>query len=167
MELRCFTWIMLCFGTLATFGCGGPEGEPTYPVTGTVTRNGQPLPGAIVSFFPETGTPAVGETDASGKYALTTNTKDDGAVVGKYKVTIQKYSQSADYGKVETAPSEVDITAEDYDEYPAGYDEMAESQKAAAVPRNLLPPKYENPETSGLTAEVVEGNNVHDFKVDG
>lgn len=76
----------LALGAMVCLGCGGAEGEPTYSVTGVVTLNGAPLEGVAVSFVPDgSGQSAVGVTDASGKYSLTTRMKDDGAVIGRYR----------------------------------------------------------------------------------
>jgi hypothetical protein len=58
-------------------------------VSGTVSLAGQPLDGAMVTFYPEAkdGKKATGKTDANGKYTLKTG-EADGAAVGKYRVTI-------------------------------------------------------------------------------
>jgi hypothetical protein len=75
---------------LSSAGCGG--GERVVSVAGTVTYNGQPVPGLVVSFVPEgvteTGVSS-GETDPSGKYSLkVAKTGSSGAVVGKHKVWV-------------------------------------------------------------------------------
>ncbi len=56
-----------CLGLLAavclTAGCNsGPKMAPTYPVTGTVTLDGKPMPEGSIVFDPEDGkgTPAAG-----------------------------------------------------------------------------------------------------------
>lgn len=71
---------------LAAFsGCGGRMGQ----VTGTVTADGQPVVGANVTFEdPARHLRSNGVTDGAGKYSLSTNTKDDGAPVGDYKVAV-------------------------------------------------------------------------------
>jgi hypothetical protein len=144
-------------------GCAGDDGPATYPVTGTVTLNGTPVEGVTVTFVPDgAGQSAVGITDPSGKYALTTRAKDDGAVVGRYKVTMAKYEKGA---AATTSPDEVHEDYDITDEYAEGYDEAAAS--AAAPSKNLLPEKYGDPNLSGFSAEVVEGENKHDFDVKG
>jgi hypothetical protein len=69
-------------------GCGQSE---TVPVTGTVTLNGQPATEAEVLFTPTKGRMASGQTDAAGKFTLSTNKPGDGAVPGEHKVTIVQY----------------------------------------------------------------------------
>jgi len=71
-----------------------PE-EPEKPVpslakvSGTITLDGTPLPGATIRLIPRAGgRAAVGVTDDSGKYVLTTFQKGDGAAPGTYAVTI-------------------------------------------------------------------------------
>jgi hypothetical protein len=145
---------MLCLG------CGGPTGEPTYPVTGTVKVNGAPAEGVAVSFVPDGdgGQCAVGVTDAAGKYSLTTRKKDDGAVVGRYKVGFAKYQ-----GPPPTAAEPAKMHA-DYDvsnEYPPGYNPDAVPETPPA--KNLLPAKLADPLQSGFAAEVKPESNTLDF----
>jgi hypothetical protein len=145
-------------------GCSSDDGEPRQPVTGTVTQKGAPVEGAIVAFTPQAeGMPASGTTDASGVYKLTTKVSGDGAVVGKYKITITKYSTTLDKPEENANPAAdpSDIT----DEYPTGYDEMEESEVAASISKNLLPAQFALPETSGLTADVIVGENTFDFSL--
>ena len=70
----------------------GPAPLPTHPVSGTVTKKGQPVAGAAVTFVPDSadGRSAVGVTDANGAFKLTTQEQDDGAMLGSYKVTVAK-----------------------------------------------------------------------------
>ena len=149
-------------------GCEEP-GTPKVQVTGSVTFQGKPLEGAIVSFTPKAGgPPASGTTDADGKYILSTESHGDGAVVGEYAVTIAKYDRKepavppAEEKKVDS-DEPIDIT----DEYAAGYNEMDASEKAASVARNLLPHKYSIPEMTPFVAQVTDDtdSNVFDFDV--
>jgi hypothetical protein len=69
----------------------GCSQSATVPVTGTVTLDGQPATEAEVIFTPAQGRVAVGQTDAAGKFKLSTNKPDDGAVPGHHKVTVVQY----------------------------------------------------------------------------
>jgi hypothetical protein len=79
-------------------GCGGinlPEGaKKVFVVRGELKYQGKPMDGAVVTFYcdpPATGTSSLSPTataDETGKYALTTYLKDDGAPEGHYRVTI-------------------------------------------------------------------------------
>jgi len=72
-------------------GCGGAGDTPELgDVSGTVTLDGKPLAGALVTFQPEGGRPSTGETDESGQYTLTYSSASMGARVGKHSVRITK-----------------------------------------------------------------------------
>ncbi|MEX2174225.1 MAG: carboxypeptidase-like regulatory domain-containing protein [Pirellulaceae bacterium] len=144
-------------------GCGEGTGVSTVAVTGTVTHKGAPLAGAVVSFVPVGGVTeekrsAVGVTDAAGKYSLTTQAKDDGAVPGEYQVSITRYEGPPPVagGGEEAGPD---------GEMPASYGGEAPETPPA---QNLLPAKYASPDTSGLTATVAGGEPApHDFDLEG
>jgi len=85
--------IVLCLGV----GCQNEsDGLTKFPVTGTVTVNGRPVPLVVVNFqHVETSLPGrnarfpVGVTDENGRFQLSTNGQYDGAVPGEYVVTFQ------------------------------------------------------------------------------
>jgi len=74
-------------------GCGGSDEDniKLVRVTGTITKNGKPLPDAKVSFVPEAGnkdsTPGVDQTGPEGNYLLRFKGRT-GVAPGKYKVTV-------------------------------------------------------------------------------
>jgi hypothetical protein len=88
------------FATAAgVWGCSeeGPGLKvPVYPVTGTVTFQGEPASGAFVVFHPRTP-PKPGDVPSSpratvrpdGTFALTTAVEGDGAPAGDYAVTVE------------------------------------------------------------------------------
>lgn len=82
------TGFLLAFVGVAIAGCGGSGGPTVLSVSGTVTRDGQPLVGADVMFLPERGAPSSGKTDASGHFTLTFNDGRPGAAPGKHQVLI-------------------------------------------------------------------------------
>jgi len=58
-------------------------------VSGTVTLDGQPLPGAVISFDdPETGNFSFARTNSSGSYTLQFDSDVDGVTPGKKQVQI-------------------------------------------------------------------------------
>jgi hypothetical protein len=147
-------------GSLLALGCQqGADRPATYPVTGTVTHNGEAVEGATVSFQLADGSQsAVGVTDATGAYKLTTFEADDGAVAGEYKVAITKYEGGAG------GPETDDMMSEEYHEAMAG----GGAAEEASEPENVLPPKYADANKSGLTATVSEsGENNFDFTLEG
>lgn len=121
---------------LAALGCGDGRVD-VYPVTGKVTVQGKPAAGASVVFFakdaklrgPGTPTPQ-GKTDEAGVFNLDSFETGDGAPAGEYQVAISWMET--------VAPSEDP--------------EMPNE-------RDQLQGRYANPEQSGLTASVTEGDN--------
>jgi len=153
-------WVFALLGCAISLGCGQSEGAATVAVTGSVTQKGSPIEGAIVSFVPSgnEGQSAVGVTDSSGKYSLTTRKKDDGAIPGHYKVSITKY----DGPKATTGGGDV---AGPNGEMPASY--TGEAPEAPPA-KNLLPAKYASPDSSGFSAAVSAGApNTHNFELEG
>lgn len=97
---------------------------PTAPVEGKVTYRGEVVPGALVTFVPvspESKLRADALVDASGQYRLSTYEAWDGAVAGKYKVTIVLWRERENgisvnllpekYASVKTTPLEVTVEA--------------------------------------------------------
>jgi hypothetical protein len=72
-------------------------------VTGTVTLDGKPLPGAAVTFSPSDGGRASqGFTDESGKYTLSFTLTKEGAIVGQHTVQLEV---GVSMGEGETPPA--------------------------------------------------------------
>jgi hypothetical protein len=127
---------------LFVVGCGRHPGtQPTAKVTGTVTYNGQPIERVSVVFTPESGRPASGVTDASGKFTLSTFAPGDGALPGLHKVGLRE--------------------APDIDMPMPGTPEAAGWQPAKAH----FPEKYADPAQSGFTARVQLGKR-NEFRFD-
>jgi len=87
-------------------GCfGGGESLPELTiVTGTVTLDGNPLPGANVIFQPQQGKTTFAMTDESGEYELMYNQDVAGAVPGNYTVKITKEKNPEEPG-IELVPA--------------------------------------------------------------
>jgi hypothetical protein len=125
-------WALLLgilLSTAAT-GCGGPNAAS---VSGTITLDGKPLPTANVSFYPDGGTsaPAYGQSDANGRYSLSTGT-DAGLAPGKYVAVV--------------------VATKDP---PQPYDKTG----AEIPPIPITPHKYSDTNTSDLKVEVKAGGN--------
>lgn len=90
------SWLILVgiVTMLGALGCGAAN-PPTNQVTGTVTLDGKPVADANVQFMPVDieATSAFGKTDASGVYTLRTFGESDGAMPGKFKVSVKKTEQ--------------------------------------------------------------------------
>lgn len=110
-------------------------GKMPATVSGKLTLDGQALPNADISFRPTAAgvSMAHGRSDASGNYQLNTGT-ESGLTPGTYQVTV--------------IATEIEANA---------------APNADPIPKVLTPAKYQDPETSGLTAEVKDGRNTHNF----
>lgn len=152
--------LFVMLAMLMTSGCSKGDGRPkTYSVTGTVTLGGTPVDGATV-FVPKTpaqpGTQgpqaATATTDAAGKYALGTFAKGDGAIPGEYLVKVFKYP---------TPPPTTGGSGGSEEEYVP----PQEGAPPPPAPKNLLPEKYANEQTSGLSFKVEAKSNTFDIQL--
>jgi hypothetical protein len=131
-------------------GCGGggkADLPKLVPVSGTVTLDGKPLAGAMVSFIPTGATPGrsmfYGATGADGRYELVYDEKHKGAPEGQFMVLCNKWVM------------------------PDGSDFPRDSKVAPmdGGARELLPPRYSLDGTSELRATVKAGGPPIDFKL--
>lgn len=135
---------------VAVAGCGpakpASNRPQTHPASGRLLLAGQPLAAATVTFRPEgKGSGCAGISDSSGGFKLSTFAAGDGALPGKYRVTVTKFA---------AGPPAPDVNSPGY----------APPSDSAAPPKSLLPETYADPAKSGLTAEVVAGKaNVFEF----
>lgn len=136
---RCLSRGALVCGLVAVIGCG-PKGPVHVPVSGTVTLDGQPIANAAVMFIPESsGQPAHGLTDAEGRFTLGVQKKGDGALEGKYFVTV--------------ILNEVQGFIAD----PQNKDVSGGIAPGGLKTKWIIPRKYSDVKTSGLAAEVKRG----------
>jgi hypothetical protein len=148
-NMTLYGWLGLALiGLALAAGCEQAADRPTtYGVTGTVTLDGTAVEGATVTFAPSAagGTPAVGTTNASGKYSLMSFGTEEGAIPGNYMVSVTKYA--FDEGGADG-------------EYGGAVDSGEDTGG-----ENELPENYALAKDSGLTATVTESasQNVFDF----
>ncbi len=88
MTAHRLPWLLLALGSCLIGGCG-PRGPVTFPLTGTVTWNGKPVPAGLLRLVPDaeagnTGPATVAEI-TQGRYATP---KGKGILGGKYQVFI-------------------------------------------------------------------------------
>jgi hypothetical protein len=130
---------------MSSLGCGSSIKAPDlHPVSGTVTFQGIPVPGAKLVFIPANENPAkpsiersAGETDAEGSYELTWGVDEAaGSPAGKFKVII------------------------------FAFQDVDSSYDSETKPPSLIPEKYNSPVLSGLTADIKEdADNVINFEL--
>lgn len=99
------------FVLLAAVGCNKSDRVPVHPVEGQLTWNGQPLANAFIVLHPQNAAadskvlPARAQTDAEGKFQVTTYDQADGAAIGEYKVTVEYYRPVKNGGGFEPGPN--------------------------------------------------------------
>ncbi len=136
--MRRFVIVFSCVLIFNFVGCGGgaKDAPSTINVTGIVTYDSQPLADAVVIFDPKSdGKVATGLTNSSGEFSLKT-AGTDGVVAGDYNVSV-------------TSSAEV----------PMPGTEEAKNYN----PNSVLPAKYGDPNTSGLTATVSNDKTTFEF----
>jgi hypothetical protein len=142
---------------IVVLGCGDESGlAKRYPVKGTVTYKNQPVAKGQINFIPEdskTGRGANGDI-VDGSYFLTTAVNGDGALPGKYKVTIS----ALDYELPPEAKTK-GSGGQAFAQSPAA----AEARKKAKA---LVPPKYGSVDKTDLGAEVEAKPNKIDFTLE-
>lgn len=146
----------------ALLGCGSDDGlGKRYAVYGTVTYNGQPVEKGEIAFRPENPADrAASGLIENGGYTLTTQSKGDGALPGKYKVTIT--SKQVD---VEEARAEFRAKVKKGKDIKSSLIPKEFMIKAAKKAKSNIPAKYGTPETSKLAAEVKEQSNNLSFEL--
>jgi len=90
-RLSRFTLCLVPFVLAGCFGASEPPIPETELVFGTVTLNGEPLPNAMVMFFPSGDTKGIecsGITNESGRFELQHPRGPVGAPAGTYKVVV-------------------------------------------------------------------------------
>jgi hypothetical protein len=100
-----FAASLLFLITVLTGGCSeSSKPYKTAPVSGVIKLDGQPLAAARVTFLPvveraaamQSGPEAIGDTDSSGRYSLTTVFGDPGASLGKNRVMVSTRKTEVD-----------------------------------------------------------------------
>ncbi len=133
---------------LLVVGCGDDGLGRRYPVSGRVTRGGQPVTNGTVNFMPvdlKQGRSASGEIGSDGSYSLTTVNPGDGALVGDYRVIISL----AEVAGLERTPGGIPIL----------------NQPKKVRVKNLVSPKYSDPSQTVLKFKVEPHTNTFDIEM--
>lgn len=137
------TWVALAVVACTMMaGCGEGGKAKVAKVSGKLTYKGAALANVTVTFTPEKGRPATGETDAEGKFKLSTFGSNDGAVLGLHKVTLGD--------KPAGGPPPMPGTPE-------------AATSVAQVDR--FPAKYKDVKTTTLEFEVKSGSNTWEQEI--
>ena len=148
--------VLFCCAVSLLYGCGPTNPFGTVLVTGTVTVDSEPMEGITISFRPTgDGMSAIGQTDASGNFRLTTPGAPfgTGAVPGSYTVTFEKVESAPDAGPFGTP------------------DEIGDAWRQAGGPSEPIyhiPRRYGDRNTAGFDpVEVVaRGRNHFEFNLE-
>lgn len=73
---------------LLSLGCSQQDYGDLGKATGVVSLDGQPYPGAMITFTPANGRPSIGLTNEDGAYELIYIRNTKGAVPGEHRVSI-------------------------------------------------------------------------------
>ena len=149
-----FKHLLLAAVVLVQTGCG-PTGPEMGRVTGAITFDGNVVRAGSVQFWPENGRPARGSITADGTYELTTFDKNDGALVGKHRVTIHATEVAEDGPKIESTDAEI-----------AHFSQKKAKRIRATRVKWLVPQQYSEVDSTPLTATVASGTNTIDFTLE-
>lgn len=146
--LRC----VACCVPMAMFsGCGS---DGLVPVSGVVTLDGTPVSSGRVEFYPEEGRPASGAIGSDGRYTLSTNDNGHGVKPGKYTVTVTAREAAVQVPKYKSMDDEMNGVINPEWKPP----------KSDGV-EWLVPERYSNRASSGLSAEVASGGDDINFQL--
>ena len=133
--------LVLC---LVAAGCS--DRPKLAKVKGTVTLDGQPLKSGSVTFETKGARPAIAKVVNGEITEVTTYDTGDGAPVGAHLVAV---SATADAGPaIALNPGDTPAPKANY-----------------MSGKSLIPLAYNNPSTSGLTAEIKAGENTVELKL--
>lgn len=136
--------LLAMIGIILSNGCS--RGPALAPVKGTVTIDGSPLAKGTIIFEANGLRPATARIENGQIVEVTTYKTGDGAPVGSHKVAISANEDGA--SAVVENPGEAKVPDVNY-----------------MSGKSLIPAHYNDPNTSGLTAEIKRGDNVLDFKL--
>jgi len=143
--LATFTLVLATL-VLALTLAGCNRGPKLVPAGGIVKYKNAPVPGADVVLVPDgDGQTAIGRSDNQGRFKLVTSGRE-GALIGSYKVSITA-------ARPKRAVSEAEAVA-------------MSSEQIAANREDLVPIKYNNPISSGLTATVSADPSANEYVFD-
>lgn len=129
---------------LGAAGCSEqvPLQDGASPAVAVVTLDGQPVEGATVTLTPVgEGRSATGRTDENGRVEMGTSTPGDGVFPGEYQVSVIK--------------KEVDPAT--LVEDPQAYFEEHNRPPPSPKETYIVPQKYSQARTSGLTTVITQG----------
>ncbi len=137
-------WLLLAFFVLAAAsGCN--KGPRSYPVSGTVRWEGQPVPKGKIRFVPKAGgRPGGGRIGKDGTYTVTSYKPGDGLLAGEYFVAIESYETTARQQEQTLKSIQDEIEMEN----------KAPVSRARIKETWFVPEEYSDSDTSGLSVTI-------------
>ena len=143
---------LLLLGLVGAAGCAG-KGD----VSGQVTYSGKPLPAGRITFLCEAGNrPAISATITDGQYT------GSGCPAGPAKVAVDTCPPHTDVNLKAVPAAMKTMMADMKEKTKERMPEGAETYETAPGKYVKIPPRYANPEQSGLTCTVTSGKQQHD-----
>ena len=118
-------------------------------MTGTVTRNGKPVPNLMVNFMPEAGRPSWGKTDENGHYEMVYDEDNKGVKMGHSKVYVLSSQATIDGGASKKSK-----------------EALAEGSGISPADMRDILQKYGREDTTPLSFEIKKDPEVIDIKLD-
>ena len=154
-RMRFLFVLVGCFAFCLSGGCS--KDPHLRKVTGTITYQGETVPGAAVQFIPldSEGEPAAGKSESNGRYTITAASASSGGTgtkPGKYKVIVIK--------KEELPPDPLMIQLENKEITYREYMSKMEERKSKQAPpdskslKSLIPEKYATVDSTPLEFTV-------------
>lgn len=141
--------VVLCALSLLS-GCGSGSSTSRVEVSGRILMDGQPLGGAEVTLFSDKNS-GYGRTDAEGHFTLVR-----GIDPGDYKVVVSKMTEAAPVLVASAANEGLDAGQLQAIALATLNDTTRRIPNRPALPKQLIPANYSNPETTQLSLEITE-----------
>lgn len=163
---RLFCLLTLCIFAASCSGNASIKG--LVPCQGTITLDGKPLSDAKISFVPmaktSTGRSAVGMSDSTGKFEVSTAVGNKGVFSGEYTVIVAKYTYATEEDRI------VDMDRQRNGTNSVKFITEDDGMKAIRTingkeyPDNVnmqssVPPKYTDAQTSDLKIMIPASGN--------
>jgi hypothetical protein len=144
--MKLLSCLPLVIAALCVLSAGCSDRPKMAKVKGTVTLDGKPLPAGTVTFETKGVRPATAKVVNGEITEVTTFDLNDGAPVGQHRVAVAASEDTA--AAVAANPGEMKAPKGNY-----------------MVGKSLIPTAYNDPATSGLTAEIKSGENTVEIKL--